>query len=330
MPHLDDESDFECAREAADELTMAASTLPALPIRTTPQVLERSAEAFDRALASSVASFADKSAAIRSQVEEFESAMNQRFTQTENQSSALASEMNETATSLMEQVTEATERLEREVTSIQESFRSAEQSRSNEFVNSQNSRLEAQRNRDTEYREWLEANKSEVAELQEQARVMLEEVAGASTAEHYMTLRSEQNKTANFWRRITLASFIFLIAASGYIYFDIQSIESLSIATVIGRYGIAFPSLALATYALRQSGHHRKREEDTARVSHELMLLWPFMNRLSEEERQAQLKIITPLYFKGGLTPQDAGDKIGLLDHLPGFARGRNRTQHPD
>ena len=342
---LDDDSDFECAREAGDELLMAASTLPGLPIRTTPQVLERSAESFDKTIASYAASFADKSEAIRSQVEEvqtrlqevaansqsllgeFGSAMNERFTQAENQANALVSEMNETTTSLGEQVNEATERLEREVTSIQESFRSAEQSRANEFVNSQNSRLEAQRDRDTAYRQWLEGFKSEIADLRGTAISMLEEVAGATTAEHYMTLRGEQNKTANIWRRITIGSFIFLIAASVFIYFDIQSIESLSVATALARYGIAFPSLALATYALRQSGHHRKREEDTARVSHELMLLWPFMHRLPEEERQAQLKVITPLYFKGGLTPQDAGDKIGLLDHIPGFAKDRSRTQ---
>lgn len=346
-PSSSDEPDYTGCTDIADNLLFVAASLPISRSRGTGEIFERASARFDQESASSAALLAERSEAVLSQVNEYrsklqedwnsfqdslsamESQVNNRSSQAENEARSMIAEVQTATDSLLSQVSEATERLEREVTSIQESFRNAEQSRANEFVNSQNSRLEAQHNRDTEYREWLEANKSEAADLQEQARTMLEEVAGASTAEHYMKLRGEQNRSANIWRWITIGSFLFLIAASVYIYFDIQSIENLSVATAIARYGVAFPSLALATYALRQSGHHRKREEDTARVSHELMLLWPFMNRLSEEERQAQLKIITPLYFKGGLTPQDAGDKVGLLDHIPGFARDRSRTQPP-
>ncbi len=345
---LSDEPDYDSASNCADNLLVSASSLPVLPIRTTSEVLGRASEQFDREAQSSTALLLERLESIRSEtdgtrnqleadwtnfqksVSEFESRVSGRVAQVENETASIASEMRRTSESLLSQTRDSAERLEREVTSIQENFRSSEQERANQFIASQNSRGEAQASRDEEYREWFEENQSEVAGLQKEAETMLEEVAGASTAEHYMKLRSEQNRTANFWRWVTLGSFIFLIAASAYIYFDIQAIESLSVATVIARYGVAFPLLALATYALRQSGHHRKREEDTARVSHELMLLWPFMNRLSEEERQAQLKIITPLYFKGGLTPQDAGDKIGFLGHIPGFGTDRNRSQRPE
>ena len=340
-----DEPDYTSNTEVADGLLFAAASLPATRNRRTSETFEQASAQFDQEAASSVTLLAERAKTIFSQVDEYrnklqedwgsfqnslsemESRMNNRFSQAENEARSMTSEVQTTSDSLLSQVNDATERLEREVTDIQEKFRNSEQGRADQFIVSQNSRLEAQSQRDLEYRNWLESIKEETEDLRNQAKSMLEEVAGASTAEHYMKLRGEQNKTANVWRRITIGSFIFLIAASVYIYFDIQSIESLSVATAIARYGVAFPSLALATYALRQSGHHRKREEDTARVSHELMLLWPFMNRLSEEERQAQLKIITPLYFKGGLAPQDAGDKIGLFDHIPGFARDRTRTQ---
>ena len=130
------------------------------------------------------------------------------------------------------------------------------------------------------------------------------------------------------WSRLV---FSIVIAIGVFVYYTLTSADiDLSVATIIGRYSIVFSSLILVTYALKQSGHHRRREQDLSRVANELMLLWPFINRLPEAERIKILEKITPEYFKGGLTPQDTGDKISLLDQGADLLRRRNRTQRDD
>ena len=156
---------------------------------------------------------------------------------------------------------------------------------------------------------------------------MLEEVAGASMAEHYAKQRDKQNQAADRWRIIGVTALFLLVAAATGLFFDLRTTGGeLSVAALIARSGVPASLLILATYALRQSGHHRQREEDVSRVSNELMLLWPFMNRLPDEERKSLMLGITPLYFKGGLSNHDAGDKVGWADKFVDRVSRRNST----
>ena len=346
-----DEPNYSSATDIADALVFAGASLPTARSRGTGEVFERASARFDQEAASSAALLAEQAETIRSQVDEhqaklqqdrnnfqnsvsaIESRVNDRFSQAENEARSMVSEVRTTSDSLLSQVNEATERLEREITDIQEKFRNSEQGRADQFVASQNSRLETHASRDLEYREWLESIKEEIEGLRNQAKSMLEEAAGASTAEHYMKLREEQNSAANFWRWVGVGSlgFSIAVAIAVFVYYTLTSADSdLSIATTIGRYSIVFSSLILATYALRQSGHHRRREQDISRVANELILLWPFINRLPEKERTDLLRNITPEYFKGGLSAQDAGDKITMLDQGADFLRRRNRGRRED
>ena len=74
----------------------------------------------------------------------------------------------------LEQAREATERLEREVTSIQEFFRESQREREEEFLRSQDKR-------NKEFHERIDPTTADVESFRDQARSMLEEVAGAST-----------------------------------------------------------------------------------------------------------------------------------------------------
>ena len=56
--------------------------------------------------------------------------------------------------------------------------------------------------------------------------------------------------------------------------------EDFDVAWLVARTGLLGAILLFATYALRQSGQHRRREEETSRVANELQLLWPFISRL--------------------------------------------------
>ena len=52
------------------------------------------------------------------------------------------------------------------------------------------------------------------------------------------------------------------------------------------------------------------------RLANELQLLWPFMNRLPSDHRQALLLEITPLYFKGESSDDARINTDGLARRL--------------
>ena len=67
---LNDESDHGHINIAGDDLLRAASTLPALPFRTTPAVIEKAAEQFNREAQSATKVVSEKFSAVQSQLDE--------------------------------------------------------------------------------------------------------------------------------------------------------------------------------------------------------------------------------------------------------------------
>ena len=325
----DDEPDDDAAKWA-DELLVEASMLPALAIRTTPEVLQRVTEQFDSDVHAKTTLFTEKYDETQSSVNALGEKVgnlsehcDELVTQFECKVSERVDRMMATSEELLQKTGDAAQRLEQEVTDIQATFRRSQREREDEFARAETLRTDA-------YNAEVDPIVSQVGDLRDQANSMLEEVAGASTAEHYAKLRIEQNKAANFWRWTGVIALVVLVGASVGVFFETRlATEDFSILSIFGRSGLLISLSALATYSLRQSGHHRQREEDIARVRNELMLLWPFMNRLPEEDRRALLLEITPSYFKGGLSAHDAGDQVGLGDQFANFVKRRKRDS-PD
>ena len=326
------------ANNAADAVLMSASALPTLPIRTTSKVFGRVAEQFDREVESATAALSERVETMGSHVAEMsshleqasdqfiervsqlEATANDRFAQADSATASVLAETQVTSDSLLEQVKEATERLEREVTSIQEVFRNSQRDRDEEFRNSQDERGEG-------FRRWLNPTIEDVESFRDQARSMLGEVAGASTAEHYAKQRDNQRAAADRWRTFGVASLLFLVLAAGWMFFDARTAnQNFAVVWLIARSGLVASIFIFATYALSQSSHHRRREEDMSRVSNELQLLWPFMSRLPDQDRQALLRDITPLYFKGGISAQNGAGKIRWTERLRHGLTRRRRT----
>ena len=332
-PMEDDSYQYD-ASHAADNLLLAASTLPALRIRTTRKVFERAAEQFDRDVQLSVSAISKRFAEMSSEFSDMSSRVEQTLTQfteqatrleervsnqvthADHSANSLLEEARVTRDSLLARITEATERLEREVTSIQEVFRDSQGERDEDFRSSQDKRNE-------EFYQRLDPTIADVEGFRDQARSMLEEVAGASTAEHYVDHSQQQNKTADNWRWIGFSALIVMAFASAWVFYESSRTEQdFSFAWLIARSGLLGTILLVAAYALRQSGHHRRQAENMERLANELQLLWPFMNRLPSEHREALLMEITPLYFRGEASDDARIDSKGLgrrvLDRLPG------------
>lgn len=309
--------DIDSANQWLDDLLKAASPLPAVPIRSTNQVLVRAAEQFDREANEAKSSISAEVEQLRSvvtelteQIERTASGQTDSVNELTETINSRVNEAQETLGSLEARTNEAVEKLEVDVTGIRDEFNVSQLERREEFDT-------ALKEQERLFRERLAPVAENVEELREQAKVVLEEAAGAGTAQHYAMQRDMQQATANFWRRIGVGTLVLLFLITVIIFMDARLADmEFSVVWLAARSSVLVTLGAIATIALRQSGQHRRREEEMARVSNELLLLGPFMNRLPEQDRQALLREITPLYFKGGISAQDTGGRIGLGSRL--------------
>ena len=307
-PNID--LDHSYTNSQIDTLLAATSALPVVPIRTTNEVMEKAASKFDKELSSAQAAMSAEVDSLRTLIASFR----QQIHSTVQESNRKFAETQSTTESLNESISDATEQLQREVTSIQEVFRNSQNQRDTEFN-------ETQANRDREFHESLDSTIEDIKRYRDEADKMLEEVAGAGTAAHYVGHSDKQNKTANIWRWIGVGALFILVVSSGLVFYEYsQTEQEFSVAWLIARTGLWGSLVIFAAYALRQSGKHRQQAENAGRLANELQLLWPFMNRLPSEHREALLLEITPLYFKGQSSEDPKVEKQGpvrkLIDRL--------------
>ena len=321
---LDSHPDFEqpnldAAVTWADELLVASSSLPAVPLQDSSGVLEGILTGFDLDVRRKTASLEENLREIRSQTSEVQNSLRHsstRFDQLQKDfDRRLAEQLRQTnnkADAILNKTQTTVETMNRGITGMHETFRDSQGKRQSEFAEMVDLHSGIFANR-------VEPIVSDMEKLREQATNTLEAVTGANTAKHYSDSRDEQKTSANRWRKIGLWSLVGLVLASIAVFVETSLItDEVSILSIFGRSGLLISLSALATYALRQSGHHRRREDDISRVANELLLLWPFMSRLPEEDRKTLMKDITPLYFKGGLATHDPGGDVGLAGRVAG------------
>lgn len=319
------------ANQRIDELLLVATSLPVVRIRTTNEVLQRAAEQFDREASAAKSSIATGVERLRTEAE----AITERIQQAANEQSDLVDQLTESMNQQVQQAEsnfgalevrtkEAVEGLEEKLTELQDGFSKSQKEREAEFER-------AQAERGGRFREIVDPLVAEMESYKDQAREMLEEVAGASSAAHYTQQTGAQKAAADRWRRIGAGAFVVAVLAAIWIFADASmSSHEFSVVWLVARSGLLASILLFATYALNQAGHHRRREEEMASVSNELTLLWPFINRLPDEDRKALMLQITPLYFKGGVSAQDAGGAsrqgTNLTDLIPGRGNRQRNT----
>ena len=307
-----------------DNFLSESARLPIIPVSTADDVLEKAAEQFNRtasqageditkAIENARTQFDQLSQQITAKSNEFDSVSAGHKAAFDERSRAFETRIQD----LTGQVSLASERIEREVTSIQEIFRQSQGNRVEEFQ-------QAQTTRDEEFHARLDTTVAEIESFRDQAKEILEEVAGASTAGNYAGHRDAERAAADLWRWIAVGAFGFIVLVALIMFVDARlSGEEFSFIWVAARSGVLLGLAAFTGYAVRQSGQHRRREEQMARVASELLLMWPFMNRLPDPDREAVLREITPRYFRGGMPAQNEPDRRSLLRSR----RGRSETE---
>ncbi len=295
----------------------SVSALPMIPIRTTPRVLHGATEQFAREVNSAEAKITNLASDFGSKVESLKADIDEKereFTgNATDQTSRMEVEfgrLRDSLQNLENRTGEAIEELRTQVTSHQQAFLDAQNQRDEVFRDAQSQRRD-------QYRAWFEESNDDIRSLQDQARGMLEEVAGASTAAHYVGHSLQQSKTADIWRLIGVGALLAMAVASVWVFYDSSRTEQdFSVAWLVARTGLLGSILIFAAYALRQSSNHRRQAQGMQRLANELQLLWPFMNRLPDEHKEALLLEITPLYFRGQSSNDARLDSQGLARRL--------------
>ena len=273
-------------------------------------MLEKAAKQFDREVSSSRAAISADVESLRQEIRRTAEDSIRNVGELGEQVTQSVTDAQSTTESLLARINEATGQLQREVTSIQETFRASQSQRDAGFT-------EDQENRDREFHKRLDSTIADIKRFRDEANKMLEEVAGASTAAHYVGHSQQQSRTADRWRRIGVCALFAMALASGWVFFESSRTEQdFSVAWLIVRTSLLGPVLIIAAYALRQSSKHRRQAETMGRLANELQLLWPFMNRLPSEHKEALLLDITPLYFRGQSSDEPKKDRQGLARKL--------------
>ena len=204
-----------------DALLAAASVLPVLPIHMTSEVLEKAARQFDQ-----------EARSARVEITAFVNSLRQQIRSTFDDSNRNLAEVKSTTKSLNARINDATEQLQREVTDIQEVFRISQKQRDTEFTADQ-------ANRDREFHKSLDSTIEDIKRFRDEANKMLEEVAGAGTAAHYVGHSQQQSKTADRWRRIGVGALLILALASiGVLFMSSQTEQGFSVTWLIARTGV--------------------------------------------------------------------------------------------
>ena len=309
-----------------DQFITEAAVLPIIPVSTEGEALEKAAEQFSRtatqakkdiakAIDDAKAQFEGITGQITEKGNEFDSVSAGHKSSFDARSADFEARMQE----LINRTNAATERIEREVTSIQETFRKSQGSRDEEFQQTRGSR-------DEEFHSRLDDTVAQVESFRDQARSVLRRLPGQARRCTIRTIGMHKERRPDRWRWIGIGALILTFLAAVGIFVDSRSLGGeLSLVWALARTGVLAVSGASAAYILRQSGQHRRREEEMSRVANELLLLGPFLNRLEDTDRQVLLKEITPLYFRGGLPAQNPARASGRVRTVLKSSKGRSR-----
>jgi len=123
-----------------------------------------------------------------------------------------------------------------------------------------------------------------VAELEKykiQAAALLSETAGLTTSVDYAERAGSEKETADRWRLVAIVATLAGVTAAGWL---LSNGEQDWIGAVRGLV-ISGGVFAIAAYAGRQSGQHRRQERWASRSAMELNALEPFIVNMSEDER---------------------------------------------
>jgi tetratricopeptide (TPR) repeat protein len=150
-------------------------------------------------------------------------------------------------------------------------------------------------------------------ELREQAIRVVQVIGNTGLTGGYQKVANEEQKDANRWRWIAIASFAVAALANGLIiWFDLHYKWNLT-TLLATRVSVSVPLLALAGYAVAESRQHRHRERDNRQMELQLASIDPYLAQFPEPKQQEIKEGRVDRFFPG--LPSDG---VPMADHADG------------
>lgn len=164
----------------------------------------------------------------------------------------------------------------------------------------------------------------QIGKLKQEATETLGLAASASTFEAYSREADAQKQEADTWRKASVGALLVALLAAVWSLAANDIPDQVGLweffATYSPRTALLAISIGLATYAARQSGSHRRREEDARRLANELKTFHPFIGTLPPGEQARLRALMTERLFRGQDARVDAVRGAELRDSELGKA----------
>lgn len=315
-----------------NSLLVLSSQLPPLPWGEAKDVVQQSVESLGdssdklrarvRALSTqlnSKISEIEKKLAMESQ--DSEQTLELLKTVTENQLSELQQsigdqiqQFQQSANRMQTQIDANIQRIDSAIPTFNDQFRTFQESQTQQFSESQELRqtdfedfVEQQKQSSTDSANALHIEGEQLikylSETAKNAETILGVTAASVTSEAYLNEAKEQKQQADLWRRIAILG-LFGAATAGFATFLWMnpaggSSTSQVISFQIMRTAITGAFVAVAGFAMRESGKHRSRETENKRLANELTTFRPFLSELKEDDRNELVREASSRYFPG-------------------------------
>lgn len=149
------------------------------------------------------------------------------------------------------------------------------------------------------------ASVQSLEEQEERAAEIVGVTAAAGVTGAYIKEADQQRLQADIWRCIAVGVAVAVVIYAWVIALIAPSADMSAADTAV--YALTrSPGFLIAVvfpYAVRQSGHHRQREQAARRRAMELTAFRPFLAELPEDERNQQLIDGSKRFFPGDTTP---------------------------
>ncbi|MDQ3644871.1 MAG: hypothetical protein M3356_05105 [Actinomycetota bacterium] len=162
----------------------------------------------------------------------------------------------------------------------------------------------------------------EIRRMEHESAQMVGAIGLAGTAERYGEEFDEQRSIADRWRLATVV--LALLAVGGAVY---AISEDTSVETFVGKLALSVIFGGVAAYAARQSSYHRGREKRARDLQLELTAFSPFIEPLSDEQREEERVVMTRKTF-GKTTTTEAHEEDPGPNPLSALLR--RKEQDPD
>ena len=167
---------------------------------------------------------------------------------------------------------------------------------------------------------------AELDRLREEAARLVNLVGDHALAGGHGAYANEERQAADVWRYVAVAS-LSVVAALGFFYLETVGSAAFSWQSFWIRVVLIVPFGLLAAYAASQSGKHRDNEAAARRLALDLVAIGPYIERLTEDKRDAVRDRLADRFFAQSPAEAKADAVPGLQQAIEVISKALDKVK---